>query len=179
MPLLRRLTPRKRSGLMSMNSSKIRVYAKMATKCFVLAVTLCWWLWGSSMYFPEWNCHCDDLKGYSLMPLMIFAPMVLIRCFVWRRTLGWIVMITAVWSSIVQWGWLCDSILLLTGDKAGYLRDHGEVCHLLLEWNLAWLFGMIVTGVLFVKSRQIGRSLKAPIRFVKFKTQKRGKPCQK
>ena len=98
------------------------------------------------------------------------APMLLVRCVVWRRTIGWIAAITAVWSCLVQWDWLCRCILLLTGDKAGYLRDHGEVCRSLLEWNLAWALGMLVCVILFVKSRQIGRSIKSPWRRITRRT---------
>ena len=158
-----------------MNSNKIESGVKIAVKYMVLAAAFCWWLWGSSMYFPEWDCHCDDLKGYSLMPLALLAPLALVRYLVWQRTLGWIISISAVWSCIVQWDWLCNGILLLTGDKHGYLHSHDLVCHSLLEWNLAWTFGMVVSAILFIKSRRIGRSLKAPWRWMCMKIVKRRK----
>ena len=143
----------------------------------VLGVTLWvgWMMFEGTLLCGGADCHCEDVEWQSLCPLWCLLPMLLVRCFSWRRTLGVVCAITAIASFIVQHEHLCDCILLLTGDKQGYLHSHDVVCYGLLKWNLMWLFGMIVSGVLFLKARRIGRSLKAPWRWMCMKIVKRRK----
>ena len=147
---------------------------KAVFRWLLLAGALGWWgLW--AMCFLDDDCCCYDLAMWSQIPMMLMAPLLLVRCVVWRRTLGWLVAITALISFVMQLNDLTNCVLLLTGDKAGCLNSHGVICKELVRWNISWLAGMFVSAILFWKSRQIGRSIKSPVRYFVRKIGKRRK----
>ena len=154
----------------------LRYWIKPTWLLIVLVVTLWigWLMFDWTILCGAADCHCEDMECQSVFPLLCLLPMLFVRCFAWRRTLGVICMIIAILSVAIQCEYLSDCILLLTGDKHGYLHSHGVVCKHLLRYNIYWSVGMLLSVIVFWKSRRIGRSLKAPWRWLMVRLRRRG-----
>ena len=151
-------------------------FGKMALEPFAIAlVVVVVLLVGEQLRWigltkPSYDCPCYLLDGYGYylsacarVPWCMLLPLVVVRCFVWKRALGWIIAIL----SVVFYFWH----FLLAVHLLGYVLDIGKAAinrglqkpEIVADMkNFAVLFsGTVVSIVLFLKPALLGRFKKA------------------
>ena len=120
---------------------------------------------------PSYDCRCyllneDYWSARARVPWCMILPLVVIRCFVWKRALGWIIAILAVVFYFVTYSlavqllsvfWWIGKVFVKNG-LAG-LQSLDSIKELK---DFATLFsGTVVSIVLFLKPALLGRFKKA------------------
>ena len=152
-------------------------FGKMALEPFAIAlVVVVVLLVGEQLRWigltePSCDCRCYLLDEYYLsacarVPWCMILPLVAIRCFVWKRALGWIIAILAVvfyfvtYSLAVHllgWFWGIGETLGKNG-LAGLQKP--ECIKELKDFSILFS-GTLVSLVLFVKPSLLGRVKKS------------------
>ena len=149
-------------------------FGKMALEPFAIAlVVVVVLLVGEQLRWigltePSYDCRCylldeDFWSARARVPWCMLLPLVVVRCFVWKRALGWIIAMLAV----VFYFWH----FLLAVHLLGYVLDIGKAAinrglqkpEIVADMkNFAVLFsGTVVSIVLFLKPALLGRFKKA------------------
>ena len=148
-------------------------FGKMALEPFAIALVVVVVLFvGEQLRWigltePSYDCRCylldeDYLSACARVPWCMLLPLVVIRCFVWKRALGWIIAILAVVFYFVTYSlavqllsvfWWIGKVLVKNG-LAG-LQSLGSIKELK---DFATLFsGTAVSLTLFLKPDLLGR----------------------
>ena len=148
-------------------------FGKMALEPFAIALVVVVVLFvGEQLRWigltePSYDCRCYLLDGYYLsacarVPWCMILPLVVIRCFVWKRALGWIIAILAVVFYFVTYSlavqllsvfWWIGKVLVKNG-LAG-LQSLDSVKEL-KDFSILFA-GTLVSLVLFLKPSLLGQ----------------------
>ena len=152
-------------------------FGKMALEPFAIAlVVVVVLLVGEQLRWigltePSYDCRCylldeDFLSACARVPWCMLLPLVVVRCFVWKRALGWIIAMLAVvfyfvtYSLAVHllgWFWGIGETLGKNG-LAGLQKP--ECIKELKDFSILFS-GTLVSLVLFVKPSLLGRVKKS------------------
>ena len=152
-------------------------FGKMALEPFAIAlVVVVVLLVGEQLRWigltePSYDCRCyllneDYLSARARVPWCMLLPLVVVRCFVWKRALGWIIAILAVVFYFVTYSLAVHLLDCFWGigealGKNGLAGLQKPECIKELKDFSILFSGTLVSLVLFVKPSLLGRVKKS------------------